>query len=291
MFYLGCAVWAYDGWFGNFYPANLPKKESLKAYAQRLTAIEGNTTFYAIPSEQTVQRWQAETPSDFRFCLKFPQTVSHQGLLCPQLPQAQQFCDRLLPLEQKLGAVFLQLPPSYDPDYFGDLLAFFDALNSYPLKLAVEVRHPHWWQPHHQAPLQQQLGAPRSGSLRDRQISQVILDTRPIYRCADDPQRQSKRRKPDLPVTFHRTASPLIVRFISHPQGQQNEQYLAEWQQFLTPLLQQNQDIYFFVHCPIEDHSPFTARRFYQQLQAAKLITEPLPWDQLTPAPQQLSLF
>jgi len=41
----------------------------------------------------------------------------------------------------------------------------------------------------------------------------------------------------------------------------------------------------------MEDHSPFTARRFYQQLQAAKLVTKPLPWDQLMPVPQQLSLF
>jgi uncharacterized protein YecE (DUF72 family) len=283
MFYLGCAVWAYEGWFGNFYPADLAKNDSLKAYAQRLTAIEGNTTFYAIPSPNTVQRWQAETPPDFRFCLKFPQTVSHQGLLCPQLPQAQQFLDRLLPLHQKLGSVFLQLPPSYGPAHLPDLLSFFESLKSYPIKLAVEVRHPHWWQPHHQTTLHQ--------ALSERQISQVILDTRPIYRCADDPQHQSKRRKPDLPVTFHQTAPPLIVRFISHPQWQNNELYLAEWQQFLTPLLQQNQDVYFFVHCPMEDHSPFTARRFYQQLQAAKLVTKPLPWDQLMPVPQQLSLF
>lgn len=283
MFYLGCAVWAYEGWFGNFYPAHLAKNDSLKAYAQRLTAIEGNTTFYAIPSSNTVQRWQAETPPDFRFCLKFPQTVSHQGLLCLQLPQAQQFLDRLLPLHQKLGAVFLQLPPSYGPTQLPDLLAFFESLKSYPSKLAVEVRHPDWWQPDHQAGLQQALG--------NGQISQVILDTRPIYRCEDDPQRHSQRRKPDLPVVFHQTASPLIVRFISHPQWQQNEIYLAEWQQFLAPLLRQHQDIYFFVHCPTEDHSPFTARRFYRQLQAAGLVSEPLPWDGLTPAPQQLSLF
>jgi uncharacterized protein YecE (DUF72 family) len=283
MLYLGCAVWAYEGWFGNFYPANLSKKESLKAYAQRLTAIEGNTTFYAIPSEQTVQRWRTETPPEFRFCLKFPQTVSHQGLLCPQLFQAKIFLDRLGPLGQKVGAVFLQLPPSYGPEQIADLLAFFAALQAYPLKLAVEVRHPQWWQPDRQANLHRQL--------KECQISQVILDTRPIYRCADDPQQHSKRRKPDLPVTFHQTASPLIVRFISHPHWQQNELYLREWQQFLTPLLGQNQEIYFFVHCPSEDHSPFTARRFYQQLQAANLVTHPLPWDQLNSVPQQLNLF
>lgn len=236
-----------------------------------------------MPSEQTVQRWHGETPPEFRFCLKFPQTVSHQGLLCPQLPTAQHFLARLLPLGQKLGSVFLQLPPSYGPSQLTDLLDFFAALAPYPVPLAVEVRHRQWWQPDHLATLQQELG--------DRQISQVILDTRPIYRCDDDPQRHSQRRKPDVPVVFHQTASPLIVRFISHPQWQQNETYLAEWQQFLTPRLRQHQDIYFFVHCPTEDHSPFTARRFYHQLQAAGLVSDPLPWDGLTPTPQQLSLF
>ena len=291
MLYLGCAVWAYEGWFGNFYPADLPKRESLRAYAQRLTAIEGNTTFYAVPSGETVQRWRVETPPEFRFCVKFPRAVSHQGLLVPRLDKAQDFLDRLLPLGERLGAVFLQLPPLYGPENLGDLLGFFEGLAGYSVPLAVEVRHPQWWQPEHQSILHQALGAPRSGSLRDRRLSQVILDTRPIYQCTDDPQRYAKRRKPKLPVTFHQTATPLIVRFISHPEWRWNEAYLAEWQRFLESILQQGQTVYFFVHCPTEEHSPFTARRFYHQLQQANLVQEPLPWDSLTSVPQQLSLF
>ncbi|MGK7947197.1 MAG: DUF72 domain-containing protein, partial [Microcystaceae cyanobacterium] len=47
-FYLGCAVWSYEGWLGSFYPTKTPKKDFLSLYSQRLTAVEGNTTFYAV---------------------------------------------------------------------------------------------------------------------------------------------------------------------------------------------------------------------------------------------------
>ncbi len=283
MFYLGCAVWAYEKWQGTFYDPSVAAGQTLQAYAQRLTAIEGNTTFYSIPSPSTIQKWHRETPATFRFCLKFPRTVSHQGLLVPQLSQARLFLDRVTALEQKLGAVFLQLPPAYGPPLLGDLCDFWDQLQAISVPLAVEVRHPHWWQPEPQTQLWRALG--------DRHVSLVILDTRPIYRCPDNPQRHSQRKKPDVPVVFQTTASPLIVRFISHPDWQYNQSYLAEWQAWLTPLIQTNQTIYFFVHCPVEDHSPFTARRFFQQLRQAGLINDLLPWEELAPPPQQLSLF
>ncbi|BFM38766.1 DUF72 domain-containing protein [Synechocystis sp. LKSZ1] len=283
--YLGCAVWAYDGWIGNFYPPQAPKSTLLQLYSQRLTALEGNTTFYAVPSPATVQRWQRETPPDFRFCLKFPQTISHQGLLCPHITEAQQFLERLHPLGQKLGMVFLQLPPTYGPGNLEDLHQFLAVLADFPVPLAVEVRHRDWWS----APLWEQWHTQR----QNLGVSQVILDTRPIYNCPDDPQQHSQRRKPNVPVVLPAVTPerPLLVRFISHPQPQWNQPYLQQWQTYLERALALGQTVYFFVHCPQEQYSPFTARAFYHQLQQKGLALPSLPWDQLPQEPQQLSLF
>jgi len=96
----------------------------LRLYSQRFTAVEGNTTFYAIPDQDTVKRWAAETPADFRFCLKLPRSLTHNGLLQPSLTGALKFLEQMQGLGDKIGVVFAQLPPHYDPKLFPDLVAF-----------------------------------------------------------------------------------------------------------------------------------------------------------------------
>jgi uncharacterized protein YecE (DUF72 family) len=92
-FYLGCAVWAYNGWVGDFYPKGSRSTEFLHLYSDRFTTVEVNSTFYVIPDRQTVERWAKETPTGFRFCPKFPKHFTHSGLLLPHIEQALQFLD------------------------------------------------------------------------------------------------------------------------------------------------------------------------------------------------------
>lgn len=282
-FYLGCAVWSYDGWLGTFYPPKTPKKAFLSCYSQRFHTVEGNTTFYAMPSSATVQRWQEETPNTFKFCLKFPQTITHQGALIPNLAETQQFIERVQVLDHKLGCIFAQLPPSYGPNYLEDLQQFLASLLFANIPLAVEVRHLDWWRSPYQEKLHQ--------CLQNLNVAQVILDTRPVYRCSDNPLSHSQRPKPDVPVNFTLTANFVLIRFISHPQLALNNLYLKEWTQKIQDWLNQNITVYCFIHCPIEDHSPQIARYFYQQLQQECIGLDPLPWDKLAAPPQQLSLF
>ncbi|NER92987.1 MAG: DUF72 domain-containing protein, partial [Symploca sp. SIO1B1] len=51
-FFLGCAVWAYKGWIGEFYPPGSKAGEFLSLYCQRFTTVEGNTTFYSVPNQE-----------------------------------------------------------------------------------------------------------------------------------------------------------------------------------------------------------------------------------------------
>ncbi|MGB2926466.1 MAG: DUF72 domain-containing protein [Limnothrix sp.] len=282
-FRLGCAVWSYRGWLGGFYPAGSAAKDFLKLYGDRLHAVEGNTTFYAVPSAETVQRWREQTPEEFRFCLKFPKAVTHEGLLMPRLAEAQAFMERVKPLGDRLSCIFAQLPPSYSPSQYGDLKNFLQTVTQAAIPIGVEVRHPQWFAEPHLSQLDTLLS--------HHNVTKVLLDTRPIYNCPDNPQAQSQRRKPNLPLYPTVTNHQAIVRFISHPNPIYNEQYLQEWLAQIQQWWSAGKSIQFFVHCPVEDHSPHTAKYFQEQLQAASLQIPPLPWQTLTPEPQQLSLF
>jgi uncharacterized protein YecE (DUF72 family) len=82
-----------------------------------------------------------------------------------------------------------------------------------------------------------------------------------------------------------------LIRFISHPQRELNQTFLAEWASFVDRWLQQGKHLYFFIHCPIEARAPATARYFQQLLQQQGVAVPPLPWDSFEPSPTQLSLF
>ncbi|WP_051036011.1 DUF72 domain-containing protein [Stanieria cyanosphaera] len=76
---------------GNFYPSQTSASDFLRLYSERFTAVEANITFYAIPNLATIQRWREQTPASFRFCPKFPKSITHQGLLTPLIPAATDF--------------------------------------------------------------------------------------------------------------------------------------------------------------------------------------------------------
>src|SRR5512143_3490469 len=175
--FIGCPIWSFKGWVGNFYPEGTKPADFLREYARRLTAIEGNTTFYAVPAQKKLEGWAAETPETFRFCAKIPKAISHAGKLREGIDRARQFVEVMAQLGPRTGPMFLQLPPSYSPRLFDDLKAFLEA---WPEKaqLAVEVRHPGWFDaPHHQA---------LNALLVDRNMARVVIDTRPIRNLDGD---------------------------------------------------------------------------------------------------------
>ena len=282
-FRMGCAVWSYRGWLGDFFPTGTGSQNFLKLYGDRLHAVEGNTTFYAVPSVDTVKRWRDQTPENFRFCLKFPRPVTHDGLLMPRLNDAKAFLERVSSLGDRLGCVFTQLPPNYSPAQAEDLQDFLSSLNDLGIQLGVETRHLRWFNDDAAQKLTAWLTA--------NNITKVLLDTRPIYNCSDNPQAQSQRKKPNVPLQAVSTSHQVIVRFISHPDAQYTDPYLDSWIPQLKQWIEAGKEIYFFVHCPIEDYSPAITKRFQTKLEAAQLTIPPLPWNEIPPEPEQLTLF
>ncbi len=282
-FFIGCAVWAYKGWLGELFPPGTRPADFLHLYSRRFTTVEGNTTFYAIPNQETVARWATDTPPGFEFCLKLPRDITHNQQLQPHIPDAEKFIERMRPLGKRLGPIFAQLPPSYAPTLIDDLTAFLSAWPHTEIPLALEVRHRDWFKEPHASNL--------TALLEKLGVGRVLLDTRPIYTGDDDPQLESERRKPKLPVQFSITAPFSLIRFISHPNLEINQPFMAEWVTQIQQWLQQGKRIYFFVHCPVEERSPNTARYFQKLLEQSGVKVPPLPWDNLNSPPNQLNLW
>lgn len=152
-FYMGCTGWSMKEWVGKVYPSNAKAKDFLRAYGRQFNSIELNTTHYRIPTDETIQKWRNETPSDFKFCPKIPQTISHSRNLGVDTEQLFLFCERIQELKEKLGCCFMQLPPYFD---FGKMPLLEKFLQYFPnhIPLAIEVRHESWFKhPDHQSAL------------------------------------------------------------------------------------------------------------------------------------------
>lgn len=165
MIYIGLPQWAHPKWVRLGIT-------SLEEYARHFNCVEGNTTLYALPKAEIVSRWYEQTHDDFRFCFKFPATISHKAALrnCDDL--SHEFFTRLAPLSSRIGQYWLQLPATFGPR---DLTALWPFLDSLPreFRYGVEVRHPEFFA---KGEAEQQLNR----GLHQRNVNRVILK-RPFY--------------------------------------------------------------------------------------------------------------
>jgi uncharacterized protein YecE (DUF72 family) len=281
-FSLGCAIWSFPGWVGALFPLQSKPADFLRLYGQRFTAVEGNTTFYATPEEATVIKWRSETPAGFRFSPKIPKALTHTGLLRPVLPAALQFLQRMQGLQDRLGTMMLQLPPSYGPECLGDLRAFLQGWPCDEAPIAVEVRHLAWFKEPHAKRL--------TDLLQLLHVGRVIMDSRPIYQEPQDLDVVALCKKPRVPALKELTAPFTLIRYVSHPEAARNEDFLQEWALQVSTWLTQGTDVDFFVHCPREEKTPQNAKRFQNLLEEKKAPVPSLPWLQL-PERKQLKLF
>lgn len=287
-FYLGCPVWANKAWVGTFFPAGSRAADFLALYSQRLNTVEGNTTFYATPTAATVARWRAESAPGFKFCLKFPQAISHQHRLrgAEAETETAEFLERLEQLGDRCGPSFLQLPPTFAGRDLPVLLTYLDALPQRHAGYAVEVRHPDFF------------GGPAEAALEDalraRGVARVLFDQRGLRSAepVDAGTRAAQARKPNVPVRFSHTAPFALVRYISHPTLAENAPLLDEWAEQAATWLAAGDDVYFFCHHKDDRYAPALARDFHARL-SQRIDRPPLPaWDAAEP-PQltQPSLF
>jgi uncharacterized protein YecE (DUF72 family) len=289
--YIGCPIWSFKGWVGNFYPQGTKPADYLREYARRLTTIEGNTTFYAVPAPKTVEAWIEQTPESFRFCPKIPKAISHAGKLVDHIDRAREFIEVMSPLASRLGPMFLQLPPGYSPRLWEDLKAF---LGAWPreFRLGVEVRHLDWFDSPEREHLNQLLS--------DHNMARVVIDTRPIRSLDGDAMLagsvyqtllEARERKPDVPVFQESTADFTFLRFIGHPTMEQNIAPVDEWTTHLSAPVSAGSDAFVFCHSPDNLIAPHLCREFHRRM-SSQVRLAPLPWDEADSSTlQQAQLF
>jgi uncharacterized protein YecE (DUF72 family) len=107
-------------------------------YAERLSSVELNNTFYRLPSEEQFGRWAQATPADFRFAVKMTMSITHFG----RLDELGTFCERVSVLGERLGPILVR-PPDSRPRDEGWLKLMLDSVDP-ALRLAFDLRHPSW---------------------------------------------------------------------------------------------------------------------------------------------------
>lgn len=120
----------------------------LERYAQRLPAVEINSSFYRPHQRATYARWAEGTPPGFRFAVKLPRAITHTARLVGCDGLLDPFLDQVGGLGNRLGCLLVQLPPSLALDA-GIAAAFLRSLRqrhgSGPV--AIEPRHASWFTP------------------------------------------------------------------------------------------------------------------------------------------------
>ena len=146
---LGTTGYFNRGWRGAFFPPGLPQAKWLSFYASRFDAIELNTTFHAMPTRDRVRGWAEKVPDDFRFSLKAPRAVTHEGPLASAAGPLAEFLDVAAELGPKLGVVLLQFGPHHAADELPDLARLLGPLPAADsaVRFAVEFRHASWLAP------------------------------------------------------------------------------------------------------------------------------------------------
>ena len=169
--FVGTASWSDPGFVSHWFPKGLAAADRLSWHAQHFEMVEVNSTFYSVPDPRMAMRWCACTPEVFTFDVKLHRLLSRHStpvkLLPPKLRSFSRkteatkvdltpaletaMVDEFRPSLEilrgagKLGALLLQLSPSFSPKKhkLKELDHLLSILKDYPV--ALEFRNRHWF--------------------------------------------------------------------------------------------------------------------------------------------------
>jgi len=140
---VGTSGWSYDHWRDRFYPHDMSQRDWLGHYASQFRSVEINSTFYRLPSEDTLRTWHDSVPPDFEFSVKASRYITHTKKLRDPRQTLPPLLERISLLGGKLGPILFQLPPCWRRNV--DRLAeFLDALGT-DFRHAFEFRDRSWF--------------------------------------------------------------------------------------------------------------------------------------------------
>ncbi|MBC9714153.1 DUF72 domain-containing protein [Streptomyces sp. TRM66268-LWL] len=157
-----------SGWYP---PGHRDAEPRLRYYASRFPLVEVDSTYYGLPSTRNSALWAERSPTGFRFDVKaFSLLTGHptrpealpadlRSALPPRLGRQQadpalldevahRFLAALEPLRAagRLGTLLFQFPPWTAPGPSAEALLRGCRERTEGWPVAVEFRHPQWWQ-------------------------------------------------------------------------------------------------------------------------------------------------
>ncbi len=139
---IGTAGWSIPRAVAGAFPG---EGSHLSRYAAILPAAEINSSFHRPHAETVYRKWAASTPPHFRFAVKVPRTITHEGKLRRVRLPLERFLAESAGLGDRRGPLLVQLPPSFafDRRVVG---RFFDTVRaSWEGDVVCEPRHPSWF--------------------------------------------------------------------------------------------------------------------------------------------------
>ena len=269
--HVGCAMWTYAPWQGRYLPSSLSPRNRLSAYATWCNAVEGNTTFYATPTLDTVRSWADQTAPDFRFVLKLPKPITHERRLADASEPLNAFLAAVEPLGRRAHALWIQLPPSLGPADLGALAGFLGGLPR-EHRYCVEVRHRAFF------------ADPRAGQQLERALgivgaewvafdTTVLFDGPPV----SDAEREAWTKKPRVPRRSRALTAHPVVRYIGRDDPERTAAGWRPWLDVVAGWLREGRSPTVFIHTPDNVQAPELARRFHDDVRALVPQVEPLP--------------
>jgi uncharacterized protein YecE (DUF72 family) len=260
--YLGTQGWNYDAWIGPFYPPGTKTKEMLGLYAELFDSVEIDSTFYAIPAENSVKGWATRTPAGFKFSLKLPSEITHKNRLRESQALLELFIDRVNLLGSKLGCLLIQLPPDFSPNEQAAFDSFIELLPS-QLPFAIEFRDANW------------LNMKTIETLARKNVALALTDSRWVHRTI------SFRMIENYPADFAyvRWLGPRDLTDYSRIQFARSRE-LAQWAEAFGVLQDKVGEIFGYFNNHFQGHSPASCNLFKEMIglptvQPASLIKQP----------------
>jgi uncharacterized protein YecE (DUF72 family) len=256
---VGCSGWSYPEWVGPFYPAGTRNDQFLRLYAKVFDTVEVDSTFYGVPSKETVARWRGDVQDGFTFCPKVPQDVTggrrdgresqKAGRVMAPSEVFDEFLEAMDGLGPCLGPLVFQYPASYARSGHGEELArVFARIGR--RRAAFEFRHPSWF------------SSATFSALKEHNAALVWSEVRAVE------------------VPAEATADFLLVRFIGDrsfdPEGKvahPKDEAIGTWAARIETRAEQVDETFVFFNNHFEGFGPGSANRFL-----AKAGAPPVAW-------------